>query len=234
MEYFTFTLCNMIINIKLKYVYKIYHVHFLGNASAYSYISGNETTSLKDLKYFYIVPQELRQINFWKSLEHQVSISNLNWIEITTKKYSISCGKQYNFRSRKKMRHCYAIKILIELSCPWISVCVSFVALNSVCSTPFSRWTLSVAAPNTASLKGLISFRLSGQHASRRCASRKNLLLHQHVLLSSTSKEFSVKRQRFVFMMHERYGCTTTIYRWRMLLATRDQRVRNIFTDEPS
>ena len=64
MEYFTFTLCNMIINIKLKYVYKIYHVHFLGNASACSYISGKETTSLKDLKYFYIVPQELRQINF--------------------------------------------------------------------------------------------------------------------------------------------------------------------------
>lgn len=58
--YFT----NMIINIKLKYFYKIYHVHFLGTASACNYISVKETMSLKDLKYFYIVLQELSQINF--------------------------------------------------------------------------------------------------------------------------------------------------------------------------
>lgn len=55
---------NMIINIKLKYFYKIYHVHFLGTASACNYISGKETASLKDLKYLYIVLQELSQINF--------------------------------------------------------------------------------------------------------------------------------------------------------------------------
>lgn len=54
----------MIINIKLKYVYKIYHVHFLGTASACNYISGKETTSLMNFKYFYIVLQELSQINF--------------------------------------------------------------------------------------------------------------------------------------------------------------------------
>lgn len=130
------------------------------------------------------------------------------------------------------------LKFLIELPCSWISTYVSFVALNFVCSTPFSRWILSGGCTEYRIPQGVNFISALWTTCESKTFITKESVIRTHdnsTYVDTCRRKSSVSNVSDLFSWcMERYGCTTSIYRWRMLLVTRDQHEGNIFTDESS
>lgn len=100
------------------------------------------------------------------------------------------------------------LKFLIELPCSWISTCVSFVALNFVCSTPFSRWILSGGCTEYRIPQGVNSISaVLDNDANRRRSSQRNLSSgHAIIVHTSTHVVERVQCQTSAICFHDAWN----------------------------
>lgn len=113
---------------------------------------------------------------------------------------------EQNYESWKKI-HYYAIKIFNRTSMHESSRMFPLLHLTLFAQPPFHGEFFQTAAPNTASLKGLILFRLFGQHANRRRSSQRNLSSgHTIIVHTSTHVVERVQCQTSAICFHDAWN----------------------------